>query len=178
MSKKTAKKASKPLVSALTVANPVEFKPSVPPEQNSPAAPALKDISEARLPAQSPKTVVPPVVTPAPTAVPPPSPSLPKPAAPAPVSLSRTPEAVSTPFVFKAPHAQQVYLCGDFNHWSPEAAPLQHHEDGNWSTTLALQPGRYQYKLIVDGKWMHDPNARENVPNPHGSLNSVIEVRA
>jgi 1,4-alpha-glucan branching enzyme len=49
--------------------------------------------------------------------------------------------------------------------------------DGQWETTLALEPGRYQYKFVVDGKWTHDPNARENVTNEHGSLNSVIEIR-
>jgi hypothetical protein len=33
-------------------------------------------------------------------------------------------------------------------------------------------------KLIVDGEWIVDPAAQKNVPNEHGSLNSVIEVRA
>jgi 1,4-alpha-glucan branching enzyme len=50
-------------------------------------------------------------------------------------------------------------------------------DGGRWEATVALQPGRYQYKFIVDGQWLHDPNARENVANPHGSLNSVMEVR-
>ena len=33
------------------------------------------------------------------------------------------------------------------------------------------------YKFVVDGNWTHDPNARENVANEHGSLNSVTEIR-
>jgi hypothetical protein len=33
-------------------------------------------------------------------------------------------------------------------------------------------------KLIVDGEWIVDPAAQKNVPNEHGSLNSVVEVRA
>lgn len=51
-------------------------------------------------------------------------------------------------------------------------------EGGRWETTLSLRPGKYQYKFVADGQWIHDPNARENVPNAHGSLNSVVEVRS
>ena len=47
---------------------------------------------------------------------------------------------------------------------------------GLWQTTLALKPGRYQYKFVVDGEWMADPEAKQNVFNVHGTLNSVIEV--
>jgi 1,4-alpha-glucan branching enzyme len=68
-------------------------------------------------------------------------------------------------------------VCGEFNGWSPTATPMKRHDDGHWETTVALAPWRYQYKLIVDGKWIADPAAQKNVPNEHGSLNSVIEVR-
>jgi 1,4-alpha-glucan branching enzyme len=50
-------------------------------------------------------------------------------------------------------------------------------EGGRWETALALWPGRYQYKFVVDGQWMNDPNARENILNQHGSFNSVVEVQ-
>ena len=33
-------------------------------------------------------------------------------------------------------------------------------------------------KLIVYGEWIVDQAAQKNVPNDHGSLNSVVEVRA
>jgi hypothetical protein len=75
------------------------------------------------------------------------------------------------------PAAKRVSLCGDFNQWSAEATPMKRKEGGHWETTVALQPGRHQYKFIADGYWKHDPVARENVPNEHGSLNSVLEVR-
>jgi hypothetical protein len=42
----------------------------------------------------------------------------------------------------------------------------------------ALYLGLYQYKFIVDEDWIVDPAAQKNVPNEHGSLNSVVEVRA
>jgi len=74
------------------------------------------------------------------------------------------------------PHARRVSLAGEFNQWDPIAAPMQSHDDGHWSITLDLPPGRYQYKFVVDGQWLPDLTAHENVPNEHGTLNSVIEV--
>jgi len=53
---------------------------------------------------------------------------------------------------------------------------MKRHHDGHWEATVALAPGRYQYKFIVDGEWITDPKAQENVRNYHGTLNSVIEV--
>ena len=47
---------------------------------------------------------------------------------------------------------------------------------GRWETKLALPPGRYEYKFVVDGEWIADPEARFFVQNEHGSRNSVIEV--
>lgn len=46
-----------------------------------------------------------------------------------------------------------------------------------WEAVLELLPGRYLYKFVIDGQWIHDSNAQENVYNEHGSLNSVIDVR-
>ncbi|MGB7747988.1 MAG: glycogen-binding domain-containing protein [Verrucomicrobiia bacterium] len=81
-------------------------------------------------------------------------------------------------FVLSSPEAEEVYLCGDFNEWSPGSLPMvRHGEDHWWEKRLALAPGRYEYKFIVNGVWIHNPDAAENVPNIHGSLNSVVEVR-
>lgn len=87
------------------------------------------------------------------------------------------PQVVKVTFVLLEPDATCVSLCGEFNGWSPGAAPMKRHEDGHWETTVALAPGRHQYKFFVDGEWIPDPLARENVFNQHGTLNSVIEVR-
>ena len=92
-------------------------------------------------------------------------------------SSSKQSSATKVTFVLMAPDAKRVCLTGEFNEWSPEATPMKKQEGGRWETTVVLAPGRYQYKFLVDGEWIHDPNAGENVPNQHGSLNSVREVR-
>jgi len=80
-------------------------------------------------------------------------------------------------FVLSSPEAEEVYLCGEFNHWAPRSLPMIRHGDDHWwEKRLVLPPGRYEYKFIVNGVWIHNPDAPENVPNAYGSLNSVMEV--
>ncbi len=89
-------------------------------------------------------------------------------------------QKVKVTFVFPTCQCcpKRVSLSGDFNGWSPDATPMKQYDDGHWETTVELAPGRYEYKFVRDGEWMPDLLARENVLNPHGTLNSVIEVRA
>ncbi|HSY29858.1 MAG TPA: glycogen-binding domain-containing protein, partial [Burkholderiaceae bacterium] len=80
-------------------------------------------------------------------------------------------------FTLNRPDAQIVYLCGNFNEWSPRSLRMfRRNLNGPWEKRVPLRPGRYQYKFIVDGEWIHDPAARENAANDHGTLNSIIEV--
>jgi 1,4-alpha-glucan branching enzyme len=84
---------------------------------------------------------------------------------------------VEVEFVFDRSEAKQVCICGDFNSWRPYGYRLIGYSGGElWKTRLKLQPGRYEYKFFVDGEWVHDPNASENVPNAFGTLNSVVSV--
>ncbi len=75
------------------------------------------------------------------------------------------------------PGARRVFLAGDFNEWSPVATPMHKNSRLNvWQTCLPLPPGRYQYKLVVDGKWTADPHNARTETNPFGEVNSVIVV--
>ena len=87
-------------------------------------------------------------------------------------------KAVEVTFVLENAKAEEVYLCGDFNDWSPNGARMIHQaERGLWVKRLALPPGRYEYKFIVDGEWTADPEAPHRVVNNYGSINSIVEVR-
>jgi hypothetical protein len=88
------------------------------------------------------------------------------------------PSQPATKFVFFAPEAAQVSLCGEFNNWSPDATPMKRQSDGKWETAIPLLPGQYQYKFFVDGQWLNDPNASQTIPNSYGTVNSVIEVKS
>lgn len=71
--------------------------------------------------------------------------------------------------------ARKVILAGSFNGWDEQTTKMQKVQDG-WSLKADLPPGRYEYKFIVDGTWLHDPRNRERVMNEHGTSNSVLWV--
>lgn len=77
---------------------------------------------------------------------------------------------------FVHPTASAVGIAGTFNDWRPDAAQMLSVGDGRWLKELALPPGVYEYRLIVDGAWMADPRASETAPNPFGGVNSVLRV--
>ena len=85
-------------------------------------------------------------------------------------------EPKETAFRLDAPFASEVYLAGEFNDWSPTANPMEKGEDGVWQITLELMPGKYEYKFVVDGTWMEDPENPDMVPDPYGGHNSVVTV--
>lgn len=74
--------------------------------------------------------------------------------------------------------AGSVCIAGTFNDWRPDATPMFCVGEGWWIKELALPTGRYEYRLVVDGKWICDPAAREETPNPHGDFTSILTVRA
>jgi len=85
-------------------------------------------------------------------------------------------------FAYRATDAPAVYLSGTFNGWSSHATPMQTDAEGDWSVSLRLRPGRYQYKLVVDGEWCaraadaSDSERVACVPNEFGTENVVLEV--
>ena len=46
----------------------------------------------------------------------------------------------------------------------------------HFSIKLKLKPGKYEYKLIVDGKWMVDPKAKTKVSDILGGKKGVFWV--
>jgi len=82
-----------------------------------------------------------------------------------------------TLFVQPPSDARRVAIAGDFNDWTPSATPLQYNAQlGVWEGCVQLQPGRYRYRLVVDGKWITDPHNTYVEANPFGELNNIVEV--
>ncbi len=81
-------------------------------------------------------------------------------------------------FRLRAPDASEVYLTGDFNHWNPGGIPLEPLSDeaGVWEVVLPLQAGNYEYRYIIDGRWVTDPEHAETTINKMGLENSLLIV--
>lgn len=73
--------------------------------------------------------------------------------------------------------ATSVALVGNFNAWDPLADIMQPLADGSFSFEIALNPGTYQYKFVLDGhEWVADPSG-ERQPDSYGGENSILRIR-
>jgi 1,4-alpha-glucan branching enzyme len=86
------------------------------------------------------------------------------------------PHARTVHIEFNHASATTVSIAGTFNDWRPEATPMMLVGEGRWVKELVLSPGVYEYRLVVNGRWMPDPRVRETAPNPFGETNSVLKV--
>jgi glycosidase len=71
--------------------------------------------------------------------------------------------------------AHTVQLAGEMNDWSPTK---NHFTSvyGVWKTEIALNPGTYQYQLVIDDKWRLDPANHDSVSNGNGGFNSLFKT--
>jgi translation elongation factor EF-1beta len=74
---------------------------------------------------------------------------------------------------FVWPHGgKSVSIASDFNHWTPQPLVKQ---ANYFFTVLDLPDGTYEYKYVVDGRWVYD------ISQPHqddgsGNWNNYVEV--
>jgi 1,4-alpha-glucan branching enzyme len=79
-------------------------------------------------------------------------------------------------FKVRASAAKDVILVGDFNNWNPHDYPMEKDDEGFWKVTVWLAPGRYEYKLLIDGRWWEDIKGVNSIQNPFGTLNKLLYV--
>lgn len=71
--------------------------------------------------------------------------------------------------------AKAVYLAGSFNDWKPTELKMDGPDDsGLYQTTQELEPGRYEYKFVIDGKRWRRDLSNEEVSAEH--RNSMLEI--
>lgn len=80
--------------------------------------------------------------------------------------------------ISSVPTATSVHIVGDFNNWSHDVTPLKKKKDGVFAVTLYLDTGRtYEYRYLIDETdWVNDPFAEQNVANPFGGENSLLDL--
>ena len=91
--------------------------------------------------------------------------------------------ATAAVFSFQSETAKAVFLAGEFNDWDPTANPMLRSDDGEWTASLELAPGRYEHKFVVDGEWCCEPGCTAPtvecghcIINVFGTMNRVREV--
>ena len=73
------------------------------------------------------------------------------------------------------PDAKVVAVAGDFNNWN-QSQFLFAKEGRDWVCRVNLPAGTYQYKFIVDGNWLTDPNNPKIIHDLRGFENSLLRA--
>ena len=80
-------------------------------------------------------------------------------------------------FVQPGDLANTLAIAADFNDWNPSLTPMRRDANlGVWQTVVPVPPGRYRYRLVIDGQWKQDTYNKIVETNPFGELNNVIEI--
>ncbi len=94
--------------------------------------------------------------------------------------LSEAPHATNgeVHFSYFNENASEVFLSGNFAEWNPRAVPMVRDEQGIWRASTSLTVGFHEYKFVVDGDWIPDPNNPATTINNYGEANSVLFMNA
>jgi len=92
------------------------------------------------------------------------------------VSDVGAPALYAAPFTYIDRSAKSVAVVGSFNDWDATKSVLRQTNDSVWSANIMLAPGRYEYQLVVDGKWIADPSSQQSSNSDFGAANSVLIV--
>jgi len=69
----------------------------------------------------------------------------------------------------------RVDVAGDFSGWKLQN--MRRRRDGHYEATVTGCAGATcQYKFLIDGRWVTDPDNASVVPNSFGTLNSVANL--
>ena len=79
-------------------------------------------------------------------------------------------------FRFKPSSAGRLgCVAGEFSQWEP--VKMMRQSDGSFAAVMAIPPGVYQYKFVVDGCWQIDPDNSSFAVSPMGTVNSVAHLQ-
>lgn len=83
----------------------------------------------------------------------------------------------SVEFAYYRPGAMTLRLVGDFSGWQPLAQQMQRDSEGWWRLRMALPPGEYRFKYLIDAdQWEADFAAYGVEPDKLGGWNSVLWI--
>ncbi len=69
---------------------------------------------------------------------------------------------------------REGFIAGDFTNWKPVA--MQKKADGTLEAVLPVSAGVYEYKFLLDGRWVVDPDNSSFAISPIGTVNSVAHL--
>ncbi len=85
-------------------------------------------------------------------------------------------DLVKYTFTYQSSTAKEVSIAASFNNWSAKANPLTNKGNGEWKIEIEVQPNYYQYKFVVDGNWLPDPQNEWEINDGGDNFNSIVKI--
>jgi hypothetical protein len=85
-------------------------------------------------------------------------------------------EGRSATFLVYDPNAAVVEIAGSFTNWQRRPMFRNTADPGMWGVKYDLPPGTYQYKFVIDGNWIVDPENLQPLPDGQGNINSAFFI--
>jgi chromosome partitioning protein len=105
------------------------------------------------------------------------APGRPVPATPQVARFGAHPTPAGVRFAQPGEPGLTISVAGDFNGWSATATPLRYDAAIRAHQILVeIPPGRYRYRLVVDGRWRADPFNKLQRLNDYDEPNSLLVV--
>lgn len=80
-------------------------------------------------------------------------------------------------FSITANAGSDVSVAGSFSDWQTLALVSQGKGASQvYTRSLFLPPGHYEYKFVVNGEWMTDPQCPDSATNSYGTTNSLLKI--
>ena len=80
-------------------------------------------------------------------------------------------------FTWEGEIGKNVFVAGSFNNWDATAKQLIDKDGtGHYSCLCLLQPGRHEYKFVVEGEWLLDAGNPQVIDTPLGTQNNWLEI--
>jgi 1,4-alpha-glucan branching enzyme len=79
-------------------------------------------------------------------------------------------------FTLNVDGAVSVSLMADFNNWDDKKHPMKKEHNEIWKKAVFLNPGRYEYRFLVDGEWRNDSKNNQLCENRFGTYNNFLVV--
>jgi hypothetical protein len=78
-----------------------------------------------------------------------------------------------------ARQVKTVHVVGDFNRWQIDSNwQLALHDDNSWRGRFSLDPGLYEYKIVIDSEiWRTDPHNSDSLADGWQGFNSLLRHR-
>lgn len=89
---------------------------------------------------------------------------------------SPTIEGRKVTFMLYRPDAKEIAMAGSFNNWKAIKMFRKKDDPATWGVQFVLPPGQYNYKYIINGNWMPDPENYAMIQDDNGNWNSSFRI--